>query len=172
MQYIRLTDGGDDERIDIVADIDWKTPDALLKAEFPMSVSAEEAVYDIGIGNQRRPTNHQRAHETFAHHWADLSDGDYGIAVLNDSKYGWDKPADNTLRLSLLHTPSTEKRYADQRDLDFGRHTMTYSLVGHDGDHNRAGVVEKAELLNQPLLSFTTPKHPGKLGRRLSLIHI
>ena len=64
MQYIRLTDGGDDERIDIVADIDWKTPDALLKAEFPMSVSAEEAVYDIGIGNQRRPTNHQRAHET------------------------------------------------------------------------------------------------------------
>ena len=94
VQYIRLTDGGDDERIDIVADIDWKTPDALLKAEFPMSVSAEEAVYDIGIGNQRRPTNHQRAHETFAHHWADLSDGDYGIAVLNDSKYGWDKPAD------------------------------------------------------------------------------
>ena len=89
VQYIRLTDGGDDERIDIVADIDWKTPDALLKAEFPMSVSAEEAVYDIGIGNQRRPTNHQRAHETFAHHWADLSDGDYGIAVLNDSKYGW-----------------------------------------------------------------------------------
>ena len=144
VQYIRLTDGGDDERIDIVADIDWKTPDALLKAEFPMSVSAEEAVYDIGIGNQRRPTNHQRAHETFAHHWADLSDGDYGIAVLNDSKYGWDKPADNTLRLSLLHTPSTEKRYADQRDLDFGRHTMTYSLVGHDGDHNRAGVWRKA----------------------------
>lgn len=170
VQYIRLTDGGDDERIDIVADIDWKTPDALLKAEFPMSVSAEEAVYDIGIGNQRRPTNHQRAHETFAHHWADLSDGDYGIAVLNDSKYGWDKPADNTLRLSLLHTPSTEKRYADQRDLDFGRHTMTYSLVGHDGDHNRAGVVEKGELLNQPLLSFTTPKHPGKLGRRFSFV--
>ena len=153
-----------------MADIDWKTPDALLKAEFPMSVSAEEAVYDIGIGNQRRPTNHQRAHETFAHHWADLSDGDYGIAVLNDSKYGWDKPADNTLRLSLLHTPSTEKRYADQRDLDFGRHTMTYSLVGHDGDHNRAGVVEKGELLNQPLLSFTTPKHPGKLGRRFSFV--
>ena len=122
-----------------MADIDWKTPDALLKAEFPMSVSAEEAVYDIGIGNQRRPTNHQWAHETFAHHWADLSDGDYGIAVLNDSKYGWDKPADNTLRLSLLHTPSTEKRYADQRDLDFGRHTMTYSVVGHEGDHNRAG---------------------------------
>ena len=144
VQYIRLTDGGDDERIDIVADIDWKTPDALLKAEFPMSVSAEEAVYDIGIGNQRRPTNHQRAHETFAHHWADLSDGDYGIAVLNDSKYGWDKPADNTLRLSLLHTPSTEKRYADQRDLDFGRHTMTYSLVGHDGDHNRAGSISRS----------------------------
>ena len=47
---------------------------------------------------------------------------------------------------------------------------MTYSLVGHDGDHNRAGVVEKGELLNQPLLSFTTPKHPGKLGRRFSFV--
>ena len=102
VQYIRLTDGGDDERIDIVADIDWKTPDALLKAEFPMSVSAEEAVYDIGIGNQRRPTNHQRAHETFAHHWADLSDGDYGIAVLNDSKYGWAQTPGNTPRPRAL----------------------------------------------------------------------
>lgn len=168
VQYIRLTDGGDDERIDIVTDINWKTPDALLKAEFPTSVSNEEAVYDIGIGNQRRPSNHKRAHETFAHHWADLSDGGYGIAILNDSKYGWDKPDDKTLRLTLLHTPSTEKRYADQRDLDFGMHTMTYSIVGHTGDHNQAGIVEKGELLNQPLLCFTTTKHAGKMGRDFS----
>lgn len=170
VQYIRLTDGGDDDRIDVVTEIDWKTPDALLKAEFPMTVSNPDAVYDIGIGHQYRPTNTKRAHETFAHHWADLSDQGYGVAVLNDSKYGWDKPSDNMLRLSLLHTPSTEKRYADQRDLDFGRHTMTYSIVGHTGDHNRAGVVEKGELLNQPLLSFTTPRHNGKLGRTFSFV--
>ena len=169
VQYIRLTDGGDDERIDIVADIDWKTPDALLKAEFPMSVSAEEAVYDIGIGNQRRPTNHQRAHETFAHHWADLSDGDYGIAVLNDSKYGWDKPADNTIRLTLIHTPSTEKRYPHQRDLDLGVNHFTYSIVGHKGT-DRSGVVAASEQLNLPLVAYVAPKHAGSLGRTFSML--
>lgn len=167
-QYIRLTDGGDDERIDIVTDIDWKTKDALLKAEFPTSISSKEAVYDIGIGNQRRPNNDKRAHETFAHHWADLSDGEYGVAILNDSKYGWDKPDDNTLRLTLLHTPSTEKRYADQRTLDFGKHTMTYSIIGHNGDHNQAGIVKEGELLNQRLLCFTTTKHTGKMGNEFS----
>ena len=44
---------------------------------------------------------------------------------------------------------------------------MTYSLVGHDGDHNRAGVVEKGELLNQPLLSFTTPEASREAGTQV-----
>lgn len=47
-------------------------------------------------------------------------DGNYGVSVLNDSKYGWDKPDDNTLRLTLFHTPHTAYRYAHQEVQDFG----------------------------------------------------
>jgi len=170
VQYIRLTDGGNDDRIDIVTDIDWATKDALLKAEFPLSVSNEKATYDIGLGAIQRSTNKKDAHETYAHHWADITNKDesYGVSILNNCKYGWDKPNDNTLRLTLLHTPSTEKRYADQRDLDFGKHTVTYSIVGHTGNYKKAGIVKKGEELNQPLIAFTTDKHNGKLGKSFS----
>lgn len=55
----------------------------------------------------KRGNNTETAYEVYAQYWADLTDrsGNYGVSVLNDSKYGWDKPDDNTLRLTLLHTP-------------------------------------------------------------------
>ena len=111
------------------------------------------------------------AYEVYAQQWADLTDADgsYGVSVLNDSKYGWDKPADNTLRLTLLHTPATKGGYAYQNKQDFGHHTFTYSIVGHAGDYRAGGAVRKAEVLNQPLRAFVAPRHGGVLGRSFSL---
>ena len=102
-------------------DIDWQSSNALLKAEFPLSVSNPEAVYDLGVGSVARGNNTATAYEVYAQQWADLTDADgsYGVSVLNDSKYGWDKPADNTLRLTLLHTPATKGGYAYQNKQDF-----------------------------------------------------
>ena len=60
-------------------------------------------------------------------------DNSYGVTVLNDCKYGWDKPDDNTIRLTLLNTPGTNKRYIYQNKQDLGYHTFTYSRVGHSG---------------------------------------
>lgn len=101
-------------------DIDWQSSNALLKAEFPLSVSNPEAVYDLGVGSVARGNNTATAYEVYAQQWADLTDADgsYGVSVLNDSKYGWDKPADNTLRLTLLHTPATKGGYAYQNKQD------------------------------------------------------
>lgn len=67
---------------------------------------------------------------------ADITSPDksYGISILNDCKYGWDKPNDNTLRLTLLHAPSTKDRYKYQEQQDFGHHTFTYSIVGHQNE--------------------------------------
>ena len=98
VQYISLTEGGSADRIDIRNEVDWNSPDALLKAEFPLSVSNPEAVYDLGVGSVARGNNVPTAYEVYAQQWADLTDkdGSYGVSVLNDSKYGWDKPADNT----------------------------------------------------------------------------
>ena len=165
-QYVSLTDGAQDDRIDIANNVNWQSTDALLKAEFPLSFSNPEAVYDLGVGTVARGNNTPTAYEVYAQQWADLTaqDGSYGVAVMNDSKYGWDKPADNTIRLTLLHTPSTQGGYSYQSRQDFGEHVFTYSIVGHEGDYRKGDVTRKAEVLNQPLQAFVAPKHKGTYG--------
>lgn len=174
VQYIRLTEGAQADRIDIVNEVDWQSTNALLKAEFPLSVSNPDATYDLGLGAIKRGNNTDIAYEIFAQKWADLTDvkGDYGVAVMNDSKYGWDKPDDNTLRLTLLHTPKTKGGYAYQDKQDFGKHIFTYSIVGHADDYVKAGIVNKAELLNQqPAAFIAANKHTGTLGKAFSLVN-
>ncbi len=172
VQYISLTEGAADDRIDIVSEIDWAEKNALLKAAFPWSVGNPEASYDLGLGHIRRGNNTTTAYEVYAQHWADITspDGSYGVSVLNDSKYGWDKPDDNTLRLTLFHNPQTAYRYAHQEIQDFGHHRIAYSIVGHMGSCIEAGVVRQSEELNQPLISYLAPKHAGELGRTFSFI--
>ncbi|MHB9141861.1 MAG: alpha-mannosidase, partial [Paludibacter sp.] len=137
-QFIRLTDGGQDDRIDVYNEVDWETTNALLKAEFPLNLTSEEAVYDLGLGNVKRGNNTKTAYEVYAQNWAGMNDKNekYGVSILNDCKYGWDKPDNNTLRLTLLHTPKTKGGYAYQNKQDFGQHTFTYSIYGHQQDEN------------------------------------
>ena len=171
VQYVSLTDGGDDDRIDVRNTVDWSSRDVLLKAEFPCAVANAKAAYDLGLGFIERGNNTETAYEVPAQKWVDLTDADgsYGVTILNDCKYGWDKPADNTLRLTLLHTPSTEKRYAHQRTLDHGVHHYTYSIVGHTGARTEDALVA-GEALNMPLVAFVAPKHAGHLGRTFSML--
>ena len=163
VQYVRLYEGGLADRVDFDNVIDWASPNTLLKAEFPLTVADREATYDLGLGTIRRGNNTETAYEVPAQQWADLSDqsGSYGVTVLNDSKYGWDKPADNTLRLTLLHTPGTKRHYTYQNMQDFGRHEFTYSLIGHEGSLQRENITRKAAQLNQPLKAFVTDRHKG-----------
>lgn len=174
VQYISLTEGGQDDRIDIRNEIDWNERNTLLKAEFPMNVSNEMATYDLGIGYIERDNNTDNKYEVVAQQWADITsaDGSYGISVMNDSKYGWDKPDNHTLRLTLLNTPAVGKdpNMAHQEHLDIGHHTFSYSIYGHKSDITEAGTAWKAEAFNQSLLSFTTPKHAGTLGRKFSFV--
>jgi len=173
IQYIRMTDGAADDRIDIVNEIDWATTNALLKAEFPMSVSNSQASYDLGLGHIKRGNNTDISYETYAHQWADITDNNgYGISIMNDCKYGWDKPTDNTLRLTLLHTPKTDSRYTYQNHQDFGHHTFTYSIIGHENQPQFANIPSKSDELNNPLMAFETPRHKGSLGKEYSFLKL
>ena len=173
VQYVSLTDGADEERIDVRNAIDWNTRDALLKAEFPASVRNAQAVYDLGCARLARGNNTDTAYEVPGHKWASLTDADgsYTLSILNDCKYGWDKPADNTLRLTLIHTPSTERNYTHQRDLDLGVNRFTYSIVGRPGS-DLSGTVAAAERLNQPCVAYVAPRHAGALGRSFSMLGV
>lgn len=170
VQYITLTDGAEDDRIEISNEFDWQGKKALLKAEFPTTVSNEKATYDLGLGYVKRGNNVENSFEVLGHQWADLTanDSSYGISILNESKYGWDKPDDNTIRLTLLHTPQPGKHYTYQDHQDHGHHAFRYAIVGHKADVTQADIAWKAENFNQPLLAFATTKHAGKLGRSYS----
>jgi len=171
-QYIHLYEGAQADRIDFENVVDWKAENALLKAEFPLSVSNPVASYDLGLGKVERGNNRDNQHEVYSHEWTDLTDrsGSYGVTLLNDSRYGWDKPADNTLRLSLLYAPQPARAYAYQAHQDKGHHVFTYSIIGHQGALDLPKTVQQSTVLNSPLRAFAAPKHKGELGRQFSFV--
>jgi alpha-mannosidase len=171
VQRVMLAMEGD--RVDVENLIDWKSTNTLLKASFPFTASNPRATYDLGLGTIERGNNHPDHYEVPAQKWADVTDSNrtFGVAVLNDSKYGWDKPADNVLRLTLLHTPKPGAwpRPFYQAGQDLGHHRFTYSIAGHRGDWRSGKVPSRATDLNQPLVAFQSQQHRGVLGRSFSL---
>jgi alpha-mannosidase len=169
VQRVKLTESGD--RVEVENLVDWKSPNTLLKAAFPFTASNPRATYDLGLGTIERGNNTPDHYEVPAQKWADLTDasGSYGAAVLNDSKYGWDKPADAVLRLTLLHT-AKPKAYPYQSANDLGHHYFVYAIAGHAGDWRAGRVPARATALNQPLVPFQATTHPGALGRLVSLL--
>ena len=138
-------------RLEFATEIDWQERSMLLKAAFPVRVNANRATYEIQFGSVERPTHgntswEQARFEVCGHKWADLSEGDYGVSLLNDCKYGYDIQG-NVLRLTLLKGAESP-----DPDADRGRHTFTYALLPHGGDW-RMETVDEAYALNYPLLS-------------------
>jgi len=172
VQRIHLYEGAQADRIDFENEVDWRSLNALLKAEFPLSVSNKDATYDIGLGSVRRGNNRDNSFEVYSHEWTDLTNrnGNYGVTLLNDSRYGWDKPNDNTLRLSLLYSPKPGRSYTYQARQDFGHHVFTYSIVGHEGPLDAVNAVRQADQLNSPLRTFYTERHAGSLGKKFSFV--
>lgn len=163
-QTVCLAANGDRVEFDHV--IDWRTKGRLLKAVFPLAVSNEKATYDLGLGVIERGINTENLYEVPAQQWADITgtDGSYGVTVMNDCLYGWDKPDRNTLRLTMIHTPKPEG-FGDQAMQDIGRHRMSFAVSGHKGSwSDGSSSVHEAARFNQPLLAFRTGKHAALPG--------
>ena len=155
-------------RLDFHTEIDWQEKHVLLKVAFPVEIRATNATYDIQFGNVERPTHANTSwdrarFEVCAHKWVDLSEGDYGVSLLNDGKYGHDI-RDNVIRLTLLRSPTAPDPHADE-----GRHVFTYSLYPHRGDW-RTGTIEQAYALNMPLIARYAPANPGSRPACFSLL--
>ena len=173
VQHIRLTPDGD--WVEVHNDVDWQTPGTLVKASFPMTAANPYATFDIGLGTVERPNHAPNRYEVNAQQWADLTDagGGHGMAVLTNYKYGWDKPADNILRLSVIRTPDAGgSGYPWQNTNDIGRHHFDYALAGHAGDWRTGNIVQRANRFNQPLRAFQTAKHAGTGGHEFSLLQV
>ena len=171
VQYIRMN--ALDNRIDIVSEVDWQSHERMLKANFQMAFNNPKATYDISLGTIERGNRTADCYEVQGHQWADMSttDGSYGLSILNDCKYGWDKPTDSSLRLTLIHTPSTGNSYTYQADQDLGVNLFTYSLFPHQGKWSEL-TQKAASQLNQPLVAVAAPKHEGALGKEVEFISV
>ncbi|WP_428771626.1 alpha-mannosidase [Treponema sp. HNW] len=140
----------DSPRIDFKTRIDWNERQKILKAAFTPDIRTTQARYDIQYGNLCRSTTQNTSwekakFETPAHKWIDLSETGYGLALLNDSKYGHDIK-DNTMRISLLKS-AVDPDYA----ADKGIQEFTYALLPHTGDFVQGRVEEYAFDLNNPV---------------------
>lgn len=158
-------------RIDFVNHIDWKESQILLKAAFPVDIHTDKATYEIQYGNVERPTHWNTSwdyarFEVCAHKWADLSEGDYGVSILNDCKYGHEIK-DGNIRLTLLKSATYPNPDADKEVHDF-----TYSIYPHTGDWKTAGTVQAAYELNCPAYTMVEAAHGGNLPSELSLVSL
>lgn len=155
-------------RIDFVTRVDWWEKRTLLKAAFPVAVRASRATYEIQYGAIERPTHDNTAFdrarfEVPAQRWADLSEGDFGVSLLNDCKYGYDVKG-HVLRLSLLRSPIDPDPHADE-----GEHHFTYALYPHGGTW-RDGTARSAAELNGNLLPVVAETTSGLLPSAYSFI--
>jgi len=156
-------------RVEFVTYADWHERRTLLKVAFPVNVLSPQATYEIQFGAIQRPTHHntpwdRAKFEVPAHRWADLSETGYGVALLNDCKYGYDVKH-NVLRLSLLRASVDPDPDADQ-----GGHDFTYALYAHPGGWQEGGVVRNGLELNVPLLAAAAPSHAGPLPATWSAV--
>ena len=176
-QLFSLSAGDAGKRLEVTNKIDWQSREVCLKASFPLAVSNENATYNLGVGTISRGNNNEKKFEVPSKEWFDLTDksGKYGVSILEDCKYGSDKPDNNTLRLTLLYTPDASAfggSFIYQSTQDWGIHDVKYAMYGHSGDWRKAESPWEAKFFNQPLIAFETPKHDGELGQSFSMLTI
>lgn len=168
-QYIYFYN--DIPRIDFRNCVDWREKNILLKAAFPVDINSSKATYEIQYGNLERETHNNTSwdvakFEVCAHKWADLSEGGYGVSLLNDCKYGHDIK-DGVMRLTLIKSGTYPNPEAD-----LGYHEFTYSIYPHGGTWREANTVIMAYNLNMPMYSRVEEPHKGIINDEMSLLKV
>ncbi len=136
-------------RIDFITECDWQTEHIALKAHFPIDVNTDKATFDIQFGNVERSTTNNTSwdvakFEVCAHKYVDLSDTGYGVAIMNDCKYGYSVKGTN-VGLTMLKCGTDPDVTADK-----GKHVFTYSLFTHSGSVRDSKTFKASTLLNNP----------------------
>ena len=142
---------GNGKRLDIGVDLDWHDRKTLLRYLAPARVRSARATFECAYGVVERPTHtntswDQAMFEAVAHRFIDISEAGFGLALLNDAKYGHSARG-ATLGVSLVRAPIYPDPFADE-----GEQSFTLSLLPHVGGWIEGRVREEAENLNQPLV--------------------
>ena len=135
--------------LDFRTTVDWHEKQKVLKAAFPVDVRNRNVSCEIAHGSAEYPTHYNTSYdlakfEFCAHKWADLSDGGYGVSLLNDCKYGYNVH-DNIMKITLMRAPNMPDATADMGISEF-----CYSLYPHTGTWREADTVKLGFIENEP----------------------
>ncbi len=149
----------DSDLIEFITDVDWNEDSVALKAVFPTTINSDRARYDIQFGSVERPTHYNTSwdmarYEVCAQKWMDLSEGNMGLSILNESKYGCDVH-EGTMRLTLL-----KSGLSPWKEIDRGHHHFSYAIYPHAGDSFAADTKFLAESFNLPLRAVRYKAEP------------
>ncbi|KAG1178970.1 hypothetical protein G6F70_004929 [Rhizopus microsporus] len=144
-------------RLDFETEVDWNENRKFMKVEFAWDILTDVATYECQYGYVQRPTNYNTSwdsakFEVMAQKFMDLSEFGYGVALLNDCKYGC-SAFQNSMRLSLLRSPK-----APDSNCDLGHHTFKYAIYPHPDHFLQSDVVQQGYNFNAPLLASVTSK--------------
>lgn len=161
----------DTQNVDFETEVDWKQEHLLLKAAFPVQINSDRATYDIQFGALERPTHFndcydQARFEACGQKFCDFGEHDYGVAILNDCKYGH-AIHEGIMRLTLIKSATFPDKVGDRC-----HHIFTYSLMPHTGDYRDAGVLQRAYDLNNPLTAVAVGKQEGLLPEQYALVQV
>ena len=168
-QDIILIDGS--RRLDFGTYVNWKEDNKMLRTAFPVDIHTTESTSEIQFGYVKRPNHNNtkwesRQFEIVAHKWIDLSQPDYGVALMNDCKYGHNVEG-NVLDINLLRSPNWPDPTADRAEHDF-----TYSLFPHAGNHVQGNVVKNAYELNVSVELHTIETQEGSIPAKWSFVTV
>ncbi|KAI9312271.1 galactose mutarotase-like domain-containing protein [Dichotomocladium elegans] len=143
-------------RIDFETEVDWNENRQFLKVEFAWDIMADKVTYETQYGVVTRPTHYNTSwdsakFEVAGHKFADISEYGYGVALLNDCKYGYAAHR-NVVRLSLIRSPK-----APDSNCDIGHHVFKYAIYPHEGHFIQSDVVREGYNFNVPLLNRIIP---------------
>lgn len=166
--YICLTDSSD--IVEVYSDIEWQSMRTLAKNRFALTAKNAKATFDLGLGAIQRENMSEKLFEVPAQKWADITDesGEFGVSIISECKYGWDKYNDNTLRLTAIHTPKKNYRIDSMQSMmDMGKNLYSYAIFSHKGSVG-ADTQMQARLFTTPMVATVMPKHDGALGTSYS----
>jgi len=148
VQVISLAAGA--RQVEFDTFIDWHERAQVIKTQFPFDLNTSEIRSEIQFGHVKRPTHRNTSwdkarFEASMHRWVDLSEADFGVALINDCKYAYDCH-EQSVRLTLVRGSSFPSP-----DADLGEHRLRYGLFVHEGVADLAQVHRAAERFNNPV---------------------
>lgn len=160
---VALSRGG--KTVEVYDETEWRSTCSAAKEIFSFTAESPVATYDLGLGAIKRGNMTEKLFEVPAQKWADITDesGEFGVSVISECKYGWDKFDNSTLRLTLMHTPLKNYRVDSMQSMmELGLNRYSYAIYSHEGAVGHATQCEARNFV-MPMAAFICSKHSGKI---------